>query len=107
MEDMTSGHKRHLDWLWDYVDSNNGNSQELLHEIELIIVKSLACVQPSLSHVFKTILPNDTDNNMCFEVLGFDILLDSQFKPWLLEVNLAPSFNSDSPLDTHIKSQVL
>jgi tubulin polyglutamylase TTLL6/13 len=40
---------------------------------------------------------------MCFELLGFDILLDHKYKPLLLEVNHAPSFATHSPLDLHIK----
>jgi tubulin polyglutamylase TTLL5 len=40
----------------------------------------------------------------CFEVFGFDILIDSDLKPWILEVNLNPSFATDSPLDFKIKS---
>jgi tubulin polyglutamylase TTLL6/13 len=36
---------------------------------------------------------------MCFELLGFDVILDSNLKPFLLEVNHAPSFATDSPLD--------
>ena len=43
----------------------------------------------------------------CFELLGFDILLDSDLKPWLLEVNLSPSLATDSPLDLNIKSTLL
>ena len=44
---------------------------------------------------------------MCFEILGFDIMLDEKFKPYLLEVNHAPSFGTDSPLDEKIKGQVI
>jgi len=44
---------------------------------------------------------------MCFEVLGFDIMLDEQLKPLLIEVNHAPSFNTDSKLDYEIKKNVL
>lgn len=43
----------------------------------------------------------------CFEVFGFDILLDSDLKPWLVEVNLSPSLSSDSPLDHTIKGHLL
>jgi len=45
--------------------------------------------------------------NNCFEILGFDILIDSTYKPWLLEVNLCPSLATDSPLDLKIKSSLL
>ena len=43
----------------------------------------------------------------CFEVFGFDILLDSDLKPWVLEVNLSPSLSADSPLDLTIKQNLL
>jgi len=42
--------------------------------------------------------------NNCFEILGFDIMIDSSYKPWLLEVNLCPSLATDSPLDLKVKS---
>jgi hypothetical protein len=43
----------------------------------------------------------------CFELLGFDVLIDSNFKPWLLEVNLSPSMNTDSKLDFSTKGNLL
>lgn len=43
----------------------------------------------------------------CFEVLGFDILLDNNLRPWLLEINLSPSLNTDSPLDLKIKGSMI
>jgi len=44
---------------------------------------------------------------MCFEILGFDIMLDHELKPWLIEVNHTPSFTTDTPLDRNIKANVI
>ena len=44
---------------------------------------------------------------MCFEVLGIDIFLDDNIKPWLIEVNSLASFATDSPLDKKIKYDVI
>ena len=38
--------------------------------------------------------------------MGFDIILDSDLRPILLEVNHAPSFATDSPLDYEIKHKL-
>ena len=42
----------------------------------------------------------------CFELLGYDVLIDGDLKPWLMEVNLSPSLATESPLDLKIKSQL-
>jgi len=43
----------------------------------------------------------------CFELVGFDILIDSELKPWLIEINLSPSLATESPLDINIKNNLL
>lgn len=43
----------------------------------------------------------------CFELLGFDILIDDLMQCWLLEVNLSPSLGCDSPLDQKIKGNLM
>jgi len=78
-----------------------------MHDIKQTIVKSLITVQPSLSHNFRSCQPDDVENAMCFEILGFDIFLDDALKPWIIEVNHAPSFVCDTPLDTKIKRGLL
>jgi hypothetical protein len=35
------------------------------------------------------------------------VLLDTNFKPWLLEVNHTPSLKTDTPLDKLIKSHLI
>ena len=44
---------------------------------------------------------------MAFQILGFDVLIDSTYKPYLLEVNASPSFGTDSSLDYKIKKNVV
>jgi len=43
----------------------------------------------------------------CFEMYGFDVLVDTDLKPWLLEVNICPSLSSGSPLDKRIKTKLV
>lgn len=40
---------------------------------------------------------------MCFEILGFDIMILDDHTPILIEVNHSPSFCTESPLDLAIK----
>lgn len=40
-------------------------------------------------------------------MLGFDILIDKYYRPWLIEVNQSPSFATDSPLDYRVKKAVI
>lgn len=47
------------------------------------------------------------DNGGCFELLGYDVLLDHAGKPWLLEVNACPALSAHGPEDTHVKRGML
>lgn len=63
--------------------------------------------QPHLDSVFKSVQIDDFENSMCFQILGFDIMLDHKCKPFLLEVNHSPSFSTDSPLDEKVKGDLI
>lgn len=43
----------------------------------------------------------------CFELYGFDVLIDEKLKPWLIEVNASPSFTGNTPSDIVKKNSVL
>ncbi|XP_062604678.1 uncharacterized protein LOC134266461 [Saccostrea cucullata] len=43
----------------------------------------------------------------CFELYGFDVLIDENLKPWLLEVNFSPSLSSDCQSDIIVKKPLL
>lgn len=69
-----------------------------------VILKTLACGD---NYVLQAMKKNGMYRSNCFEVFGFDILLDSDLKPWLIEVNLSPALSPDSPLDMVIKTNLL
>ncbi|XP_076662474.1 putative tubulin polyglutamylase TTLL2 [Halictus rubicundus] len=43
----------------------------------------------------------------CFEFFGFDVLIDKDLKPWLLEVNLSPALSNDCEIDSEVKKPLL
>jgi hypothetical protein len=57
--------------------------------------------------MYKTCQPDDVENSMVFEILGFDVMLDYKCRPWLLEINHSPSFATDTPLDYKIKKNLI
>jgi tubulin polyglutamylase TTLL5 len=69
---------------------------QIFRKIEDIIVKTIISAEPILNNAFEMFVPH---RNNCFELLGFDVLVDSHLNPWLLEVNMSPSLACDSVLD--------
>eukprot|EP00758_Cryptobia_borreli_P015652 Tbor_TRINITY_DN6043_c2_g3::TRINITY_DN6043_c2_g3_i1::g.11019::m.11019/K16582/TTLL6_13; tubulin polyglutamylase TTLL6/13 len=61
---------------------------------------------PSITSVMGNMQHNEAGFT-CFEILGFDIMIDEKLRPWLLEVNHTPSFATDTPLDRRIKEGLL
>ena len=43
----------------------------------------------------------------CFELYGFDVLLDTELKPWLIEINSSPSMTANTPGDYETKLGLL
>ena len=48
------------------------------------------------------------NTHQCYELLGIDLLLDEDLRPYVVEVNVSPGMvGSDSELDHYMKSEVL
>ena len=69
-----------------------------------VIIKTLVAVEP---HIISNLLKNPTNRVNCFEIYGFDIMVDANMKPWMLEVNVLPSLSSSSPFDKRIKTMLV
>ncbi|XP_040349559.1 tubulin polyglutamylase TTLL13 isoform X2 [Herpailurus yagouaroundi] len=109
VRDDAAGSKRKLSTLNAWLREHGYDPRELWGHIEDIIVKTIISAHSVLRHNYRTCFPHYLSGGTCacFEILGFDILLDHKLKPWLLEVNHSPSFTTDSRLDREVKDALL
>ena len=106
-ESGEGGSKRSISSLFAWLRENGYPTEKIWSQIKILITKTLLAVQPHLQHVYHSLLGEDNVGFSCFEILGFDVMLDRKAKPWLLEVNHAPSFSCGSSLDLKIKLELL
>ena len=70
--------------------------EQCFAKIQEIFVHSLKAVQALLTH-----------DKHCFELFGYDVMLDSDLRPWLLEVNAYPSLTASTKDDEALKVNML
>ena len=87
-----------------YLKADGIDCNLLWSKIYDVIIKSLLSIEEATKTQLKK---NAIGRNNCFELFGYDILLDNFMNPWLLEVNLSPSLAFESPLDLKIKSSLI
>jgi tubulin polyglutamylase TTLL4 len=103
-ENEFTGSKWSLTALKLFFQNQGINFNTTWEKIQDIVVKSVITVQQQTREVSKKLTKS---NNNLFELYGFDILLDSELRPWLIEINLNPSLNCESELDLKIKSSLM
>jgi len=95
------GSKWSLNALKEEFDYQGLDYEELMDQIKDVIIKTLISVESTIVETGDKSLKY---RNSCFELYGFDILVDEDLKPWLVEVNLSPSLTGDTPMDKTIKT---
>ena len=99
------GSKRSLQRILEGIELDDG--EEAMENVQMklydIINKSLCMSTPHMTHLIRSCHPDDIENQLCFQILGFDVIIDSNLRPFLLEINQCPSLKTDSPIDIRIK----
>ena len=80
-----------LAYIWDRLQDQGVDVGALWQSIVTLVLKSLVCVEGSIPHQ-----PNS------FEVFGYDVIIDQNLRPWLLEVNASPSMARLNRLDEEV-----
>lgn len=90
--------KMELQALKLYLISNHGVERvdQLFWDIQMLIIRSLLAVQPIM-----------IVDKRCFELYGYDVIIDENLKPWLLEVNASPSLTANTKEDYTMKTEML
>uniref|UniRef100_A0A3B5MMZ7 Tubulin tyrosine ligase-like family, member 4 n=1 Tax=Xiphophorus couchianus TaxID=32473 RepID=A0A3B5MMZ7_9TELE len=95
---------RALKALWHFLGSKGINTNLIREKIKDIVIKTIIASEPYVNTLLKMHVKTP---HSCHELFGFDIMLDENLKPWILEVNISPSLHSNSALDVSIKGQMI
>ncbi|XP_039962746.1 polyglutamylase complex subunit TTLL1 isoform X2 [Bactrocera neohumeralis] len=81
-----------------YLEGTRGKevTDRLFGSIAWLIVHSLRAVAPVMA-----------SDRHCFECYGYDIIIDNNLKPWLVEVNASPSLTSTTVTDRILKYKLI
>lgn len=97
------GSKRKFSTLNRILSTEGYDVVALWNNIDDVVIKTVISAWPVLRHNYVASFPTHDITNACFEILGVDILIDQNLKPWLLEVNHSPSFHTDGLVDKEVK----
>ena len=63
--------------------------------MEDLVAKTVIALEPYLKNAYRCFIQQEKgDESRCFQILGFDILIDEEANCWLMEVNANPSLNA-------------
>lgn len=80
------------------------NTDKIWDQIKDVIIKTIIAVE---GHINAQVKAHCRRKYCVHELFGFDILLDDNLYPWVLECNISPSLHSNSKLDINVKGEMI
>jgi tubulin polyglutamylase TTLL6/13 len=102
-----TGHKRPMSSIFAEVKARGFDVESLKLRIDEIVRLTIASIQPFLANNYRSLVSINDGKSRCFELLGFDIMIDKKARPWLLEVNSMPMLDIDTAFDRELKFAVI
>jgi hypothetical protein len=90
--------------LWAWFAERGVDPETIKAQIADIVVKTLISAEPK---IVGKINSYRVPRGACFELYGYDILLDENLRAWLVEVNCMCSLASSSPFDKRVKHTLM
>ncbi|CAL8102422.1 unnamed protein product [Calicophoron daubneyi] len=90
------GCKWNIRQLRQWFQKNALNDRVMWTQIQALIILTLLSQANSISKVANA-----------YELFGFDILIDQQMRPWLIEVNANPALSTDCMVDEMVKKPLV
>uniref|UniRef100_A0A2K5PW39 Tubulin tyrosine ligase like 2 n=1 Tax=Cebus imitator TaxID=2715852 RepID=A0A2K5PW39_CEBIM len=95
-EGVGHGCKWTLSRFFSYLRSWDVDDLLLWQKIQRVVILTILAIAPSVPFAAN-----------CFELFGFDILIDENLKPWLFEVNYSPALTLDCSTDVLVKRKLI
>jgi len=94
--ELSGGSKCSLNYLQKRLREMGIDWARVWHEVVGVCLKTLYCVQD--------VIPGNANS---FELFGFDVRIDTDLRPWLIEVNSSPRPSRENALDYEIKDRMV
>lgn len=104
LDEKIENSKWSLPFLWKYLESTGIDVKLLQQNVEYVATSAIIAGMTGMRRLHSAV-SDFRDTN--YELLGVDILLDENLKPYILEINVSPGMLGSSELDIYIKNEVI
>eukprot|EP01063_Lacrimia_lanifica_P005541 TRINITY_DN13304_c0_g1_i1.p1 TRINITY_DN13304_c0_g1~~TRINITY_DN13304_c0_g1_i1.p1 ORF type:complete len:666 (+),score=263.19 TRINITY_DN13304_c0_g1_i1:104-2101(+) len=93
-------------WFYEQGDVGRQKWAFVAEQVQDVIIKTMITVETDVCTAAQKQC-RYPDGHGCFELFGFDLMMDSNLKVYVLEANIMPSLATGNPMDKAVKNRLL